>query len=212
MVATRMNRWDDGWVTDSALPYVAGLVLAVWWIAGETWLQRRTGQTWWTIHELGWGVFSAGLAVVIAIAGHPLPALAAGSIAIWQLRSARRTWLSREETERYRPQRTGVRGWLFIGGAAAVWTLLEHAGLSYVSAGLVAGLTSAAVFLPWRRSEGSPTGNDTVISPVDRFEREPQQGRGFEVTISGRPAKLAARMFDRGTRPPGGARDDERRR
>jgi hypothetical protein len=184
-------------MTGSAIPYVVVGVLGVGWIVGEDWLRRRTGQPWWPVHQLGWGVFSAVLAVLVAYEGHPLIALMPAALAVLQFASARRNWVKRPrdlmernafEIEnggaagRRRASGTGVRGWLFTGAVVAVWTLLEGWGFSSVSAGVVAAVTGLAIFLPWRRSSipDEPLAGGDFDRPPPRYDQASRVPSGWE--------------------------------
>ena len=215
-------------MTGSAIPYVVCAALGIGWIVGEDWLQRRTGQPWWPVHELGWGLFNTALAVLMVYVGRPLVALIPAALAVWQFASARRNWVKRPRDLMARnalemanggaPARRpalggGVRGWLFTGAVVAVWTLLERAGLSWASASLIAALIGVAVFMPWRRTSAPDqplTGGD--VEPRPRYDRPPglppewedgpaddvpTAAHEWELTLTGRPARLLGRVLER---------------
>jgi len=211
---------DDGGVTDSAAaPYVVGAFLALWWIVGENWLQRRTGQSWWTINQLVWGLFTAVLTVLVIHAGHPLVAVLPAAVTIWQLESARRSWVKRTPVDllernrlelegRERPTRgasaLGVRQTLFLVAVATIWTLLEHWGLSWATAGVVSAVIGVALFLPWRRGQVEATRPVVPADATDDRREGAPRGREFELTVTGRPAKLLGRLLDGSRRRPDG--------
>jgi hypothetical protein len=214
-------------VIGSAIPYVIGGGLFLGLVFGEEWLQRQTGQSWWAIHQLGWGVFSVGLAVLIASAGHPLGALLALGLAVFEFALARRSWVelgSRDVLERHRleiesreavtprPTGVGVRGAVFILAVVGLWTLLEHWGLSWVSAGLVSSMVAVVVLRLWRRrslvmssgerSEPPMMSVDrSVVAPTsfgdDHAARDRIAEGGFQFSLSGRSARLVGWLVER---------------
>jgi hypothetical protein len=83
----------------SAVPYAIAVLAVVGWWLMDGWLQRRTGQSWWALDQLEWGVISAGLAMLMLYTGHAAPALLAAGAAVWQLATARRNWARRRPSD-----------------------------------------------------------------------------------------------------------------
>jgi hypothetical protein len=157
--------------TRSAIPYVVCAALVLGLVLGEDWLQRRSGQSWWTIDQLVWGTLAAAVTVFVLVAGHPLVALLMAGFAALEFLSVRRSWVkrtSRDLLERNRlelehrdapaasPSGIGVRRSVFVLLIALLWTLLEHWGLSRGAAGIVSAIVAIVVFFPsQRRSSAS---------------------------------------------------------
>jgi hypothetical protein len=158
-------------VSGSAIPYVVCAALVLGLIVGEDWLQRRSGQSWWTIDQLVWGTLAAAVTVFVLVAGHPLVALLVAGFAALEFLSVRRSWVkrtSRDLLERNRlelehrdtpapgPSGIGIRRSVFVLLIALLWTLLEHWGLSWGAAGIVSAIVAIVVFFPsQRRSSAS---------------------------------------------------------
>jgi hypothetical protein len=158
---------------------VLGLVL------GEDWLQRRSGQSWWTIDQLVWGTLAAAVTVFVLVAGHPLVALLVAGFAALEFLSVRRSWVkrtSRDLLERNRLELEhrdapaasqsgiGVRRSVFVLLIALLWTLLEHWGLSWGAAGIVSAIVAIVVFFPsQRRSSGDDARRR--VEPSERRRR-----------------------------------------
>jgi hypothetical protein len=224
--------WNDAAVIGSAIPYLLAGAFAVGLILCEEWLQRRTGQSWWAVEQLGWGAFSTLLAALLVYFGHPLAALVAAALAVFEMSLARWSWVkrgSRDLLERNRlevenPGATsrsgargsrglGVGGWIFVFGIVGVWSLLDHWGLSWVSAGVVAFVIAIVVFrLTRRRSsddsvrwsgEGRWVAGDRVhvTRSVGRDHDQRADGvaaeREVHFTVTGRPARLLGRLLER---------------
>jgi hypothetical protein len=145
----------------SALPYLVAIAGAVALILCEEWLQRRTGQSWWAINQLGWAVISAVLAMLTLYFGHPVVALVAAALAVLEVALARLSWVKRGAASPITARRAsglGPRGWIFVFVIGGVWTLVERWGLSWVSSGVVAFVLAVVVFRVWRpRSPGAQT-------------------------------------------------------
>jgi len=226
-------------VSGADIPYVVGLGILVGLTLGEGWLRRRTGQSWWAVDQLGDGIISVVLTILIIYAGHPLVALIPAAIAVTQFATARRNWVkrSRDLMERNRLElehpgaasvrtaemsgRLGLRGWIFVSVVAGVWTLLAyHWGFSWFTAGLVAAVIGIVIVRPSRgRSSKPPVPRspepfrydegafDTRAVPPFANDGEHARdgmppGHGFELTLSGRPARLLGWLFARLVRTP----------
>jgi hypothetical protein len=181
-------------ILSSAIPYVACAALVLGLALGEDWLQRRSGQSWWTIDQLVWGTLAAAVTVFVLVAGHPLVALLMAGFAALEFLSVRRSWVkrtSRDLLERNRlelehrdapaasPSGIGVRRSVFVLLIALLWTLLEHWGLSRGAAGIVSAIVAIVVFFPSQRrsSASSVTTHDGGWNPpsvgADRFDVPP---------------------------------------
>jgi hypothetical protein len=55
--------------TRFAIPYVLCAALVLGLVLGEDWLQRRSGQSRWTIDQLVWGTVAAAVTVFVLVAG-----------------------------------------------------------------------------------------------------------------------------------------------
>jgi hypothetical protein len=227
---------DDPAVTGSFVPYLVGGAIAAGLFWSEDWLQRRTGQSWWAVDQLVWAVLSALLAVVLAYSGHLLGALVLAALVLFEVGSARRNWTrrgsrnlleenrmelehpvtaSRNTAARSTPS-LGVGGWIFVFGIVGVWSLLEHWGLSWISAGVVAAVIAVVAFRLTRRRSSDPVrwnGEERWVADDgehiprsvghDHDQRADGAAREHEVhfTVSGRPARLIGRLLERLTRP-----------
>ena len=69
---------DDPVVTGTAIPYLLAGGFAVGLILCADWLQRRTGQSWWALDQLGWAAISTLLAALLVYSGHLWGALGRG--------------------------------------------------------------------------------------------------------------------------------------
>ncbi|HET7428073.1 MAG TPA: hypothetical protein VFJ66_01375 [Gaiellales bacterium] len=187
-------------------------------IVGEDWLQRRSGQSWWTIDQLVWGTLAAAVTVFVLVAGHPLVAFLVAGFAALEFLSVRRSWVkrtSRDLLERNRlglahrdapaasPSGIGVRKSVFVLLVALLWTLLDHWGLSWGAAGMVSAVLAIVVFFPSHRRSSEadrfdvPPGAD---DPERGATKTPIVEHEFEFTLSGRPAKLLGRLLERSSR------------
>ena len=203
-------------------------------ILGEEWLQRRTRQSWWAIDQLVRAVMYAALTGLLAYVGHPLLALAIAALAAFEIVLARRSWVkpgSRDLLERYRMELEnpsaasrdsgrgspglGVRGWIFVFGTVGVWSLFEHWGLSWVSAGVVVSVIALLVLrltrrrspdrpLRWNSEEFEPwvAGDEEGITrSVGRDHDQRPDGvpseHEFHFTVTGRTGRLLGRLLER---------------
>ena len=167
---------DDPVVTGSATPYLLVGAFAVGLILCEEWLQRRTGQSWWALDQLGWALISTLLAALLVYSGHLWGALAAAGLALFEIALVRRNWvkrgprdlLERNQLELENPDAIsrnsardsaglGVRGWSFVAGTVGLWSLLVHWGLYWVTAWVVATVIAIVLLrlTPRRPSDDS---------------------------------------------------------
>jgi hypothetical protein len=186
-------------------------------VGGLEVVRRVTGQSERAISELGWAVIFGVTAVLLAIFGPPLVALAAAAMAAFEVLLTWRAWRRRPRdllTQNRedlggrtvpaddQDDRLGVRGWAFVILVGGVGIALVALGVPYVVAGLVMlglGIVVVRFFAPPPPPDGSP--RHVELPDDDRFWMQPT-GRSFQFTVTGRRARVLGWVVSRFFRPP----------